>query len=242
LAVFAFERRPYAELISISASEQAYVSPILRWAESEELIPHDFSRSVIRVGSEVKRERILTHAEIKAIWNAAGGLTGIGASYGRLVRFLLLSGARRMEGATLRHGDVLDGTWRLKAADNKSGRPHRLKLPPPALELVGTGEARELAFAGDSGGVLSGFSKFKAALDKASGVHGWRLHDLRRTFASGLQELGVDQITIHACLNHQLPGLSGVYLRAELEAAKAAAVRDWSAELQRIVGEKRAVS
>ncbi len=73
---------------------QAYLSPILRWAEAEDLIPYDFSRAVIRVGREVKRDRILSHHEIKAVWAACDKLddTIEQRSYARLVRFLLLTG------------------------------------------------------------------------------------------------------------------------------------------------------
>ena len=50
---------------------QAYLGPVLGWADSEDLIPHDFSRAVIRVGREVKRDRVLTRDEIAAVWRAS---------------------------------------------------------------------------------------------------------------------------------------------------------------------------
>jgi integrase len=214
----------------------AFVSPILKWADSEDLIEHDFSRAVLRLGCETKRERVLSPDELTRVWRAAGAMTGIGASYGRLLKFLVLTGCRKMEGARLKHGDVLDGIWR-QGADNKSSRPHRLRLPAAALALIGQGEARDLVFAGRGGGVLNGFASFKAALDKASAVVKWRMHDLRRTMASSLQELGVEPSIIHSVLNHRLAGLSQIYLRAELEQAKAEALQRWALELERIVGE-----
>ena len=76
-------------------------------------------------------------------------------------------------------------------------------------------------------------------VDELSGIEGWRLHDLRRTFASGMQELGVDFWIVEALLNHQLPGLGSVYMRAELHAAKTSALRLWAAEVQRITGAKK---
>jgi integrase len=71
-------------------------------------------------------------------------------------------------------------------------------------------------------------------------VTDWTLHDLRRTFASGLQELGVDQMTIHACLNHSLGGLADVYMRAPMMGKKAEALRLWAAHIQMIIATKRA--
>ena len=95
-------------------------------------------------------------------------------AFGRMVRFLLVTAQRRDEAASLRHGDIVRGVW--KQTDNKSNRPHTLALPSLALNLVGQGESQALVFAGGNG-KISGFSKLKRALDKASGVSGWRLHE-----------------------------------------------------------------
>ena len=51
-------------------------------------------------------------------------------------------------------------------------------------------------------GPFNGFGKAKAQLDKTSGVTGWRLHDLRRTMATGLQRLGVRLEVTESVLNH----------------------------------------
>ena len=75
-------------------------------------------------------------------------------------------------------------------------------------------------FAG-SVGKISGFSKLKTALDEASGVSDWRLHDLRRTAASKMQGLGIANHVVQAVLNHAIPGVGGHYLQDELEKQKA---------------------
>ena len=51
-------------------------------------------------------------------------------------------------------------------------------------------------------GFYNGWSKAKRAFDKASGVSGWTLHDLRRTFSSGMAALGVQQVVVEKLLNH----------------------------------------
>jgi integrase len=217
-----------------------YLGPVMRWGAQEDLIPTNFVPD-LRKSPERKRSRVLTDQELAAIWRACDRL-GPGASakaFGRLVRFLAATAQRKSEGASLKHGDILAGRW--KQTTNKAERPHNLALPPLALQLVGRGEASALAFAG-VGGRLGGYSKFKAALDKAAGVSGWRLHDLRRTAASRMQELGIRNEIIQAVLNHAVPGVGGVYLRAELEKDKAEALRAWATELERITGKRRAVS
>ncbi len=93
--------------------------------------------------------------------------------------------------------------------------------------LVGQGAARDFVFAG-SVGKISGFSKLKTALDEASGVTEWRLHDLRRTAASKMQGLGVPNHIVQAVLNHAVPGVGGNYLQDELEKQKADALATWA--------------
>ena len=147
------------------------LGPVLKWAAQEDLIPTNFVPD-IRKAPEQKRTRKLTDAEIRKIWKACGddlGTREAAKNFGRMVRFLLVTAQRRDEAASLRHGHILDGVWR--QTDNKSSRPHSLKLPPLALELVGQGGARDYVFAG-SVGKISGFSKLKIALDEAQRRHG----------------------------------------------------------------------
>ena len=107
-----------------------------------------------------------------------------------MVRFLLITAQRRDEAASLRYGHILDGVWR--QTENKASRPHSLHIA-----ATGAGTGRKAArrgiyvFAGRSGGKIGAFSRLKRALDEASGVSDWRLHDLRRTAATNMQELGI---------------------------------------------------
>jgi integrase len=219
----------------------AYTGPVLRWAAEEDLIPVNFTPA-IRRSPEMKRSRKLSHKEIAAIWRACDQLNGNPAarSFGRLVKFLLVTGQRRDEGASLRHGDIVEGVWQQQ--DNKASRPHRLGLPKLALTLVGNGEPDELVFAGRAGGKISGFSKLKATLDELSSVSDWRLHDLRRTAASGMQEAGVPNHIVQAVLNHAIPGVGAVYLHARLEQEKTEALQAWASALTRIVRGLRVVA
>ncbi len=212
----------------------ATLGPALRWASEEDLIPHNIVPA-IRRPAEQKRERVLTKPETKAIWKACGelGPHEVAIAYGRMVRFLLLTAQRRDETASLKFGDILDGTWR--QVENKASRPHSIPLPSLAIDLVGQGDARDYVFGGRLG-KIGGFSKLKRLLDKASGVSDWRLHDLRRTAATGMQDAGVRDDIVSAILNHSLQGVTAVYLRSdELEAQKRDALATWAVALAKIV-------
>jgi integrase len=92
----------------------------------------------------------------------------------------------------------------IPAGRAKTGAAHVVPLSAQAQAILRAaprlGES-DLVFPGLRG-PFSGFSKAKAALDKASGVTDWRLHDLRRTMATGLQRLGVRLEVTEAVLNH----------------------------------------
>jgi integrase len=78
----------------------------------------------------------------------------------------------------------------------------------------------------------------KARLDALSGVTDWRLHDLRRTVATGMQRLGVRLEITEAVLGHVSGSRSdvvGVYQRHRFEAEAREALAVWAAHLQRLL-------
>ena len=82
---------------------------------------------------------------------------------------------------------------------------------------------------------ISGFSKFKRALDKASGVKDWTLHDCRRTTRTLMSRAGVDKDHAERCLGHVIPGVRGVYDRHEYHSEKQQAYEALAALVDRIV-------
>jgi integrase len=81
---------------------------------------------------------------------------------------------------------------------------------------------------------FNGWSKSKALFDRECGVSDWTLHDLRRTFATNLQRLGVRLEVTEALLNHvsgTRSGIVGVYQTHRYEAEKREAIRQWEAYL-----------
>ena len=88
---------------------------------------------------------------------------------------------------------------------------------------------------------VSGWSRAKAKLDELSGVTDWRIHDLRRTVATGLQKLGVNLQTIEAVLGHtsgSRSGVVGVYQRHSFDAEKRAALDAWGTHVTTLVQER----
>jgi integrase len=198
--------------------------------------------------SIAKRERVLSDEEAGAIWRAAGEAP---LPFGAIVRLLMLTGQRREEVAGITWAELSEdlATWTIPAMRTKNGIAHLVPLSQPARELLhalrsdkprdvqdDTHQRAKLALVlpGERGTPFSGWSKAKAALDTASGVSGWWLHDLRRTLATGLQRLGVRLEVTEAVLNHlsgSRAGVAGIYQRHDWAEEKRAALDAWSAHL-----------
>jgi integrase len=194
-----------------------------------------------------KRDRVLNDQEATAIWRVAGEATH---PFGTIVRLLMLTGQRREEVAGMMWAELSEdlATWTIPATRTKNGIPHFVPLSQPARELLhslasdrledvrGTHQPTKLAlvFPGERNTPFSGWSKAKSALDAASGVSGWWLHDLRRTLATGLQRLGVRLEVTEAVLNHlsgSRAGVVGIYQRHDWAEEKRSALDAWSAHL-----------
>jgi integrase len=193
----------------------------------------DFHSPIVRgmTTAEVSRDRVLSDTELRAIWKADADPT-----FSAYVRFLLLTAARRNEAAEMKWPEVADGTWTLPAARNKTGQELVRPLSPDALAIVeGLPKLGEWVFSRTGSDTL-GMSKGKAALDQASGVGGWRLHDLRRTARSLMSRAGVPNDHAERCLGHVIGGVRGVYDRHAYRAEMSAAYEKLAALIAEIVG------
>ena len=79
------------------------------------------------------------------------------------------------------------------------------------------------------------FGGFRRELDAASGVKGWRLHDLRRTARSLMSRAGVPTDHAERCLGHVIGGVRGVYDRHEYHTEKQQAFEALAGLIERIV-------
>jgi integrase len=184
------------------------------------------------------RDRVLTDTELVAIWKACGD-----DDPGRIIRLLILLGSRRQEigGMCWSEIDLDAGTWTLPAARSKNARSHTIVLPTPALTIIQSvpRTGRDHLF-GDRAHVgFTGWSNVKVDLDRrlAGVVKEWKFHDLRRTCATRMADIGVEPHHIEAALNHfsgHRSGVAGVYNRSSYERAVKAALALWSEAASRL--------
>jgi integrase len=192
----------------------------------------------------VKRDRVLTDDELRAIWQSTAGP----GAFNNVVRMLMLTAQRRDEVAGMSWGELSEdlAVWQIPAARAKNGVEHVVPLSPQAQEIIKAAPryAGNLFVFPGEGGAFKGWHKAKARLDEASGVSGWVIHDLRRTVATNLQKLGVRLEVTEAVLNHvggSRGGIIGVYQRHTWADEKAAALAAWGARVEAIVEGREAV-
>jgi integrase len=220
---------------AMAASTMSYGRAAFGWAIGRRLIV-DNPFAGLSFGHVVKRERVLKDHELRAIWQATAG-TGV---YNAIVRTSILTGQRREEVAGMVWSELSDdlSTWTIAADRSKNGASHVVPLSLQAQKILKDARPRAgLVFPGERG-LFNGWSKSKDRLDRDSGVTDWRLHDIRRTVATGLQALGVRLEVTEAVLNHisgSRAGIVGVYQRHSWAEEKRAALNGWGAHVGAIV-------
>jgi integrase len=184
-----------------------------------------------------RKGKALSDDEIKRVLTAAHEIR---PPYGDFVQILLLTGQRRTETAHMAW-DQIDfdaGTWTIPAGNAKNGREHIVPLPQCAIDLISrqkTLGSNDYVFAGRTkGSAISGWSKRQAALIAESGVT-FTLHDLRRTYRSGLTRLGIDADLAEMMINHQRAELLQIYDREQRLDDRKAAAEKWAEHISSIV-------
>jgi integrase len=133
------------------------------------------------------------------------------------IRLLLLTGARRGEVLSMRWDDIADGVWSKPPSSTKQKEHHQIPLSAPALQLLADIRKRQrpraefvLPSHGTSGHRVE-LKKDWAALCKAAGIEGLRVHDLRHSYASQLVSGGASLPLIGALLGHSNPATTHRY-------------------------------
>ncbi len=231
----------------------AVVRKVMNWYASRS---DDFRSPIVRGMDRVKqkeraRERTLTDDELRAVWRAAEASTG---PFGRLVRFMLLTAARRMEAAAMTWGE-LNGEWTLPASRNitKMDLVRPLSADARAV-LPAQVDGCDYVFTADGRNQISSFSTLKLALDKAiledlrkqdpeaKPLPNWTLHDLRRTARSLMSRAGVRADHAERCLGRVMPGVRAVYDRYEYLEEKRDAFNKLAASIKGIVHPSKAAA
>jgi integrase len=171
------------------------------------------------------RDRVLTKTELASIWNQCGD-----DNYSRIVRLLILTGQRRDEVGRMEWSelDLERKLWTIPPSRTKNHREHTIPLTDASIALLPE-RWHDSVF----GNGFSNWSKSRARLSS-----GWRIHDIRRSVATGMAELGILPHIIEAILNHvsgHKAGVAGVYNKAKYLEEMRSALETWATHVGELV-------
>ena len=244
---------------AVARATYAELRPFFDWCVERDFIGASPIQGITAPPRPRSRDRVLADVELAVIWRAAESL---GFPFGPVVQLLILTGQRRAEVAGMRWEEIdLEGRqWRIPAERSKNGQAHELDLCPEAMAILeripNTGP---LLFPARSNGAaakpVAGFSATKRRLDAVverlraeeaaeqcakppKPLAPWRLHDLRRTAATGMAAMSFPPHVVERVLNHvsgSQSGLVGVYQRHDYRAERKAASLAWGTRLAAVV-------
>ena len=230
---------------------RAYWGKFFNWLVEHEWIEASPVLAVKRPVKERSRDRFLAELEIPDVWQA---FDAAGPAFAGMMKILLLTGQREGEIAGLRWSEMvgLDGNdprIELPADRTKNGEPHIIPLSPQAVEIIQAQPRFKNGihvFTSDGGKThLKGFSKGKAKIDAALvaaniDIPAWRIHDLRRTVATGLSEwLEIEPHIVESILNHISgfrAGVAGTYNRALYLPQRTTTLISWGNHIDGLLG------
>lgn len=229
----------------------ATVRKMFGWAVDQDYLPISPVTGIKPRGKSVKRDRVLTDAEIKRIWPAISAAP-ISAEVADILRLLFFTGQRSGEVCGMRRGeiDVDKWTWTIPGERSKNGLAHVVPLPIPARGIVQSAleraeDEKDSPLFSRVGTPIESNAVAKAVrLNFQTFDEKWTAHDIRRTVATGMADIGVSPHIVEACLNHISgfrSGVAGVYNRSKYEPEKRRAFDMWAERLLSIVEDRDSV-
>lgn len=235
----------------------AHLRRMFGWAVERDILTTSPVANIKMPAKEQDRDRVLSDEELRTAWIACRTL---GWPFGHIISLLIVTAQRRDEVASMARAD-LDRShmlWVMPRTETKSNRLHEVPLSPLAMEVLSMVPGGDGPFVFSTTGKtpVSGFSKAKARLDelmlvelqrlaverggdaKEVRLEPWRLHDLRRTAASGMARLGVPVHVLSHILNHtpgSTSGVTAIYNRYAYLPEKRAALVAWAEHVSSIV-------
>ncbi|NCG50158.1 tyrosine-type recombinase/integrase [Serratia fonticola] len=186
------------------------------------------------------RDRVLSDAELADVWRCTYG-NEQHPYYLRLLKLLILFGARTMEVrlSNWSEWDFTSWIWTVPKEHSKTKEKIVRSIPEYIRPWL-----KELKHETGKTGLLLGEVRTRASVSLKgrrlykdfSHQEAWTLHDLRRTFSTGLNNIGIAPHIVELLLGHALPGVMAIYNRSLYLPEKLDALNKWYDRLDLLVG------
>jgi integrase len=227
------------------------VGAMFRWALSQDIVGADPTAGLKAYDPGTPRDRVLTVAEIEALWKWLDS-DALPPDPADILKLQLLTGARcgEISGLCAEEIDHEAWNWTLPAARSKNKRPRVTPLVGVARQII---EARLSAvqsgplFTAETGTVLTAahIGHYLLARSDKLPINKFTTHDLRRTVATMLAEMGIALDLVAAVVGHEAGGketrtLVRHYVRTDLIERKVHVLHAWDERLQGIIAGREA--
>lgn len=225
--------------------QRQQIFSFFKWAVGQDLVENNPAAGLEAFSTGARRERALSDDEVGELWHWLP--TVLPADYAAALRLQLALGTRIGEAAGIRVDEIDQATWiwTLPVARSKNKRPRATPLVGLALEIVraklktitkGPLFITEQGLPLTSSHVASILVKRRKRVPIAHFVS----HDLRRTVATGMVDLGISFETVAAVLGHEVGGasvriLARHYVRSDFLERKRTALDAWDGKLRSII-------
>jgi integrase len=209
----------------------------LSWCAGEGYIDANPAQFVNK-NAEASRSRVLSDSELKAIWL---GLPS--GDFADIIRVLVLTACRANEVAQLKWGEIdFDiGVIALPGTRTKNGRSHIIPMSATVraiLQARSRRDNRDAVFGRGQRG-FSGWSQAKKRLDADLKIPPWRVHDLRRSAATGMANIGVEPFVVERILNHSSgKKIEFIYNKSRYANETAIALARWDQHLADVIADR----
>jgi integrase len=214
----------------------ACIRKMFNFAISRDIIDASPCVMVKAPATERPRDRTLKPDEIKTFWNGLAD-TRMSLQTKLALKLMIVTAQRRDEVISARKSefDIDEAVWDLPGARSKNKRAHRIPLSDLALNIIK--EAWELS---EESEWLFPNPKTQKPITPSAvshalrnnieliGIENVRPHDLRRTAASGMTEIGISRLVVAKILNHSDRSVTAVYDRYEYGPEKKRALDAWA--------------
>ncbi len=201
------------------------------------------------------RDRVLSEDEIRVFWSDIDKAT-MSVEVKRALKLTLITGQRPGEVIGMTWDEIEGEWWTIDGSRVKNGRTHRVYLSSLARELIGIagegvvfGSPKEKSKAGGyqhihvnamSKAVRLAFRPIKKDHVPVFTMPRFTPHDLRRTAATYIAEIGYTDFMVGKILNHFEKTVTKTYNRYQYDKEKQQALEAWSRKLLAILENRNA--
>lgn len=210
---------------------------VFKFGVQRDIIDASPAVAVDKPAREKRRDRVLSEDEIRSFW-AGLDKASMSEDLRIALKLCLVTVQRRGEVSGMRRCEIEDGWWTLPKERSKNGKAHRIPLSPLAKELIGKASGDDYLFpsprkAGpiEPRALTNAVTKNRHCFD----ADRFSTHDLRRTAATRMAEIGIPRFDIAKVLNHTDQEVTAIYDHYAYDTEKKKALLKWGRRLQEIL-------